>query len=191
MKNSLSTKISESINGIQTFFLVAAFSVAAWQAYKSTKALEQQEYGSLIQQQQEIFSLQIDNSDVYVKSLREPEKLTPSELWKVTEIIYLRIELLERFRRAYNNGIIPLDDLSDEYSDANIYLGTPIGRLVWHSAREDYKDDPEFVSAIDNAIEGKDVVAPDHIFFNDLYHNFREIFGEKPITQIEHAQSGT
>lgn len=155
------------INFVQTLALISTLLFVAYQAHEHTQALEQQEYGALLEQQQQIFALQIEHSDVYVKALLEPQNLSPSELWKVAEIAYLRLELLERFQRENANGIIPISDLRAEYADTQIYLGTPVGRLVWAQARSDYQDSPKFVEEIEKALK-QGSIEPDDRYLEEL-----------------------
>lgn len=179
-KNRLIQLSDKYINAVQTFALLIAIGFTIYQVRENTRALEQQEYGALIQQQQDIFTIQMDNSETYVKSLLEPETLSPSELWKITEIIYLRLELLERFQRANENGIIPLGDLQDEFADANIYLGTPIGKLVWEKARVDYGEDSEFSRMVDRSLRANNSASDDRSFFKDLHEKFNRRTSKQP-----------
>jgi len=171
------------INVAQTIALLFAIGMALHQMMESNRALEQQEYGSLIQLQQDIFALQISNSDTYVRSLVTPQDLTDSELWTVTEIIYLRLELLERFQRAYDNGIIPIEDLMDEYGDSRIYLGTEVGKIVWRKAKVDYGTDSHFVQSIERALRDEGGSLPDNVYFQQLQSDFKKRYRAKPVSE--------
>ncbi len=84
----------------------------------------------------------------------------------------MRLELLERFQRAYDNEIIPYEDLKAEYADTSIYLGTKVGALVWERARVDYEEDKRFVQGIEEALADERKVLPDDVFFAELHKKY-------------------
>ncbi len=58
----------KNINIVQTIAILVAIGFSAHQLSENTRSIQQQEYGSLIQQQQEIFAMQIDSGETYKKS---------------------------------------------------------------------------------------------------------------------------
>jgi hypothetical protein len=174
-KLGVSAYFDKYINVVQSFALLVTLGIVAVQARDQSYVVEQQEFGSLIEQQHAIFELQIDYGELYVKSLMEPASLSVPEIWKIAELIYLRIELLERFQKGGINGIISEADVASEFADTQIYLNTPIGRLVWKQARIDYGVSSQFVRRIESALANNDMSSDDE-FLQSLVALHRERF---------------
>ncbi len=139
-----------------------------------TDALEAQEFGQLESQQQDIFTLSMEHSATYTKALLTPQDLSVSELWIVTELIYIRLEMLERVIRANKNGIIPDEDLQNEYDAVPIYLGTEVGNFIWSEIKDDYSYNPVLQSNIDQSLASAQIT-PDDQFLTELYDKLQRL----------------
>jgi hypothetical protein len=179
----------QSIGIILSLAFTAAFT--SYQLRIGSNAQDQQEYGSLMQQQQDIFLSQIENSAVYTKSLQNPEELEPHELWVVAEIIYIRLEFLRRYQKAFDKGVVSdEEDLNEEYKNTVFYLGTPIGKIVWNLARGDYESDKKILEKIDAALKVKEPY-PDDKLLEDLVRDHKMLKSNRAaISKVTKQEAG-
>lgn len=179
----------QSIGIVLTLLFTAGFTTH--QLKVGSNAHDQQEYGGLMQQQQEIFLTQIENSAIYVKSLQSPGELEPHELWVVAEIIYMRLEFLRRYQQAFDKKVVTKQrDLSDEYSNTAFYLATPIGKIVWDLAKGDYATNDEMLLKIEKTLRADDLY-PDDKFMEDLVvsHNKMKSKLSEILTSVDQEAS--
>jgi hypothetical protein len=101
------------------------------------------------------------------QTLGRSAELTLDELAGMTNYLSLRVGSLDRAYQAFQDGIARDSDWERTVKDAPIYLGSPFGRIWWEIARNDYQDTPEFVRAVDQALDESPIV-PDHQFLVDL-----------------------
>jgi len=136
---------------------------------ENTAAVRAQELGAQRQENQDrqLAMLGADTREFYVKSLYNPAELTLVELQGMTAYLSYRVGSLERAYQSYLDGIIRPADWERRLYDIPIYLGTSFGRLWWNLGKNDYTNRPEFVSAVDQAIEAGPVV-PDDQFLLQL-----------------------
>ena len=115
-----------------------------------------------------------DLQNLYIKSLYNPAQMTLEEVWGNASLLGYRMELLKRAYLSYRDGVIERDDWDDRARYVPVYLGNGFGRAFWESSREDFANLPEFVDAIDAALESSPVV-PDDEWLRDLQRRAAEL----------------
>ncbi len=139
-------------------------------------AVRSQELGALreLTQNRYLAMLSPELAAMYVKSLENPGEMTAAELWAMSNYVNIRVSLAQRSFRAYQDGIIDQADWDSELAGLPLSLSTPLAHLIWQNLKEDYADSPDFVSAIENAID-TNTVAPDDRWLSDLQEQARNL----------------
>jgi len=142
----------------------------------NTVAVRSQELGCLFEQDQALLFATVDPDTrrPYVKSLYQPEELTLEELQGMTALLAVRMAILERIFQAYQDGVARPADWEDRLNSVPIYLGSSFGRVWWDHIKADYAHRPDFVNAIDDALETS-VIAPDDEWLLDLQNCVRDL----------------
>ena len=109
---------------------------------------------------QESSSELIRNSDVYIKSLNNPEELTASEALEIGLIVTRRLNILQTLHQAFLSGIISEPEWHAWRDSAPIYVGHPFGNAVWQVERDYWNTvgRSEFTTEIDFALQNSSVL---------------------------------
>ena len=156
--------IAEILGGVVVFLTLV---ILIFQIRDNTKALRGQELGDLRQMAMSALATNLEHSEVYVKGLREPESLTPEELYRLNLILSSRVRTLYRFYEAYEVGLIEEADWEKQVQIVPIYLGSKVARVIWEQLREDYFSMPEFVKEVDESLATSPIV-PDDAYLDQL-----------------------
>jgi hypothetical protein len=134
----------------------------------NTAAVRAQELGALQEQTQErrLALLSKDLRELYIKSLYSPAELTLDELLAINTILTYRVTVLNRYYRAYSDGIIQQEDWESVLLEVPIFLGSSFGRLFWDEIKADYPHEPDFVDDMTRALSSSAVIPDDEYFIN-------------------------
>jgi hypothetical protein len=156
--------------------VLASVIVLALEIRGNTVASRSQEIGSLFEQDQALLATTIEASmsELYVKSLYQPADLTLVELQRITAYLSTRMNILRRVNDAYLNGIARREDWERRVNAVPIYLGSPFGLLWWSHIKADYAESPDFVEAIEAALNGSPTV-PDDEWLLDFEKDVRAL----------------
>jgi len=142
----------------------------------NTSAVRAQELGDLQSQTQERREMMLtsDLPKIYMKSLYSPSELTIEEIYRMNGLVNYRIDHLMRAYRTYQDGILTAEDWESQVRNVPVYLDSAIGRLTWDQLKEDYALYPEFVAAVDGALQ-EGILVPDHEYYLELQKKIRAL----------------
>ena len=157
----------ERLNSWLTFVgniaIVLGLIALAIQINENTTAVRAQELGALQEQIQarQLASMNGDFSEVYARGLYQPTELTVSDLLRLVPFLSHWLSNMQRTHQAYIDGVIREVDYQTQLLAAPIWFGTALGQVVWAEIKADYAHDPDFVAAIDEALQSSPVVPDD------------------------------